>query len=54
VLGNLFKRTEKTRRKTDLVILLTPTIMGPGEIVANTAREIQRLDEARAAAAKAR
>ena len=54
VVGNLFKRTEKTRRKTDLVILLTPTVMGPGETVATTAREIQRLDDARAVAAKAR
>ena len=54
VVGGLFKRTEKSRRKTDLVILLTPTIMGPGETTATTAREIQRLDEARAVAAKAR
>jgi len=54
VVGNLFKRTEKTRRKTDLVILLTPTIMGPGEISSTTAREIQRMGDARAAAAKAR
>jgi MSHA type pilus biogenesis protein MshL len=54
VVGNLFKRTEKTRRKTDLVILITPTVMGPGETIANTAREIQRLEDARVAAAKAR
>jgi MSHA biogenesis protein MshL len=47
VVGNLFRRTEKTRRKTDLVILLTPTLMGPGEIPATTARELQRLDLAR-------
>jgi MSHA biogenesis protein MshL len=50
VVGNLFKRTEKSRRKTDLVILLTPTVMGPGETTANTAREIQRLEDARAVA----
>jgi MSHA biogenesis protein MshL len=50
VVGNLFKRTEKSRRKTDLVILLTPTIMGPGETTASTAREIQRLEDARAVA----
>ena len=50
VVGNLFKRTEKSRRKTDLVILLTPTVMGPGETTATTAREIQRLEDARAAA----
>jgi MSHA type pilus biogenesis protein MshL len=54
VVGHLFKRTEKSRRKTDLVILLTPTVMGPGETVAATAREIRRLEDARAAAAKAR
>jgi MSHA biogenesis protein MshL len=54
LVGNLFKRTEKSRRKTDLVILLTPTVMGPGETVATTAREIQRLEDARVAAAKAR
>jgi MSHA biogenesis protein MshL len=50
VVGNLFKRTEKSRRKTDLVILLTPTVMGPGETTVTTAREIQRLEDARAAA----
>jgi len=53
VLGNL-KRREKTRPKTDLVILLTPTIMRPGETTATTARAIQRLDEAHVVAAKAR
>jgi MSHA biogenesis protein MshL len=50
VVGNLFKRTEKNRRKTDLVILLTPTVMGPGETAVATTREIQRLEDARAAA----
>jgi MSHA biogenesis protein MshL len=54
VVGNLFKRTDKTRRKTDLVILLTPTVLGPGEITASTAREIQRLDDARSLALKTR
>ena len=54
VVCNLFKRSEKKRRKTDLVILLTPTIMGPAEITAATAREIRRMDEAREFAAKAR
>jgi general secretion pathway protein D len=54
VVGHLFKRTEKSRRKTDLVILLTPTVMGPGETIATTAREIKRLEDARVAAAKAR
>jgi MSHA biogenesis protein MshL len=50
VVGHLFKRTEKIRRKTDLIILLTPTVMGPGETTATTAREIQRLEDARAVA----
>jgi len=50
VVGNLFKRTEKNRRKTDLVILLTPTVMGPGETAATTTREIKRLEDARAIA----
>jgi MSHA type pilus biogenesis protein MshL len=54
VVGNLFKRTERTRRKTDLVILLTPTVMGPGQISAITARELQRLDEAQNAAGRVR
>jgi MSHA biogenesis protein MshL len=50
VVGNLFKRTEKSRRKIDLVILITPTVMGPGETTATTAREIKRLEDARVAA----
>jgi len=54
VVGNLFRRTDKTRRKTDLVILLTPTVLGPGETTASTAREIQRLDNARDLAMKTR
>jgi MSHA biogenesis protein MshL len=54
LVGHLFKRTEKTRRKTDLVILLTPTVMGPGETAATAAREIRRLDDARTVAAKTR
>ena len=54
VVGNLFKRTEKSRRKIDLVILITPTVMGPGETTATTTREIKRLEDARAAAARAR
>lgn len=53
-LGALFRRSEKQRAKTDLVILLKPTIMGPGEIAENTAREIQRIDAARDAASRKR
>ena len=54
LVGGLFKRTERTRRKTDLVILLTPTIMGPGQVTANTASELRRLDTAQKAAEKKR
>ena len=49
LLGHLFKRTETRRSKTDLVILLTPTILGPASVAENTARELRRLDEAKAA-----
>lgn len=49
VVGNLFKRTERRRTKTDLVILLTPTVLGPGEAAANAASEIRRLDNAQRA-----
>jgi type II secretory pathway component GspD/PulD (secretin) len=49
VIGNLFKRTERTRRKTDLVILLTPTVIGPGEMAETTASELRRIDSARRA-----
>lgn len=52
LVGGLFKRTERTRRKTDLIILLTPTIMGPGQVTANTASELRRLDTAQKAAEK--
>lgn len=52
--GGLFRRTEKHRGKTDLVILLRPTIMGPGEVAETTAREIQRLDTARESANRKR
>jgi type II secretory pathway component GspD/PulD (secretin) len=48
-LGSLFKRTEKRRSKTDLVILLTPTIMGPNGVAANVQRELIRMDDARSA-----
>jgi MSHA biogenesis protein MshL len=49
VIGNLFRRTERRRTKTDLVILLTPTVLGPGEAAANAASEIRRLDNAQRA-----
>ncbi len=47
--GGLFRRSERSRTKTDLVILLTPTILGPGTVAENAAAEIRRIDTARAA-----
>ena len=44
--GGLFRSTTTNRRKTDLVILLTPTIMTPGGT--NTASELRRLDAQKA------
>ena len=49
VVGGLFRRDERTKRKTDLVILLTPTVMTPGEIAASAAADQQRLYEAQRA-----
>ena len=49
VVGGLFRRDERAKRKTDLVILLTPTVMTPGEIAAAAAVDQQRLYEAQRA-----
>jgi type II secretory pathway component GspD/PulD (secretin) len=49
VVGRLFRREERTTRKTDLVILLTPTIMTPGRAAENAASEQDRLSEAKQA-----
>ena len=49
-IGNVFKRTEKQTVKTDLVIMLTPTLMSPTQVSERTAREIRRLDAAQRAA----
>jgi len=49
VVGGLFRRDERTKRKTDLVILLTPTVMTPGEMAAAAAADQQRLYEAQRA-----
>jgi MSHA type pilus biogenesis protein MshL len=54
LIGQLFKRTEKRRAKTDLVILLTPTIMGPSEVAGQVQRELMRLDDARRVADRVR
>lgn len=37
-IGDAFRRTETTRRKTDLVILSTPRLMSPAQIPGTTAR----------------
>ncbi|MFO7695439.1 MAG: secretin and TonB N-terminal domain-containing protein [Vicinamibacterales bacterium] len=46
VVGGLFRREERTKRKTDLVILLTPTVMTRDDIAASAAADEQRLYEA--------
>jgi MSHA biogenesis protein MshL len=45
LVGGLFQRNERSKKKTDLIILLTPTVMTPGEIAATTASDLQRLYE---------
>ena len=46
LVGGLFRREERTKRKTDLVILLTPTVMTRDEIAASASADEQRLYEA--------
>jgi MSHA biogenesis protein MshL len=46
LVGGLFRREERSKRKTDLVILLTPTIMTRDEITASSSADEQRLYEA--------
>jgi MSHA biogenesis protein MshL len=45
LVGGLFRREERTKRKTDLVILLTPTVMTRDEITASSSADEQRLYE---------
>jgi len=45
LVGGLFRREERLKRKTDLVILLTATVLAPGEIAAAAAMDQQRLYE---------
>jgi MSHA type pilus biogenesis protein MshL len=47
--GGAFRRTETARVKSDLVILLTPTLMSPVQVPGATARELRRLDTAQKA-----
>lgn len=46
LVGGLFRREERSKRKTDLVILLTPTVMTRDEITASSSADEQRLYEA--------
>jgi len=55
VVGSLFKRTERRRVKTDLVVLLRPALMGAsGGIAETTSNELRRLDAAQKAAERSR
>ena len=45
LVGGLFRREERSKQKVDLVVLLTPTIMSPGEIAASAAADQQRMYE---------
>jgi type II secretory pathway component GspD/PulD (secretin) len=45
LLGNLFKRTQKSDAKTELIMFLTPHIVhAPGELAALSAKERERSD----------
>jgi general secretion pathway protein D len=46
LVGGLFRREDRLKRKTDLVILLTPTVMTREAITASSAADEQRLYEA--------
>jgi MSHA biogenesis protein MshL len=49
IVGGLFRRDTRSNRKTDLVILLTPTIMTPGRAAESAASEQERLSQAKRA-----
>jgi MSHA type pilus biogenesis protein MshL len=53
-IGALFRGQSSSRRKTDLVILLTPRIMTPARVPQATAQEQNRLIEAEQAAGRSR
>ena len=42
-IGTFFRSDATTRRKTDLVILLTPTVMTPARIAQSVAQELERV-----------
>lgn len=41
ILGNLFKSTSFTRNETELIILITPTIINPAEYIPQTTQEMR-------------
>ena len=45
LIGGLFRRDDRSKKKVDLVILLTPTIVTPGDAAAMSAADQQRLYE---------
>jgi MSHA biogenesis protein MshL len=45
LLGGLFRQDTKSKRKTELVIMLTPTVMTPAEIAADAARQQEKMYE---------
>jgi len=44
-IGGMFRGETTSRRKTDLVILLTPTVMTPGRVAQSAAKELERVRE---------
>ena len=45
LVGGLFRREERTKRKVELVVLLTPTVLTPGEMAETAATDQQRVYE---------
>jgi MSHA biogenesis protein MshL len=45
LIGGLFRRDDRSKKKIDLVILLTPTVVTPGDVAAMSASDQQRLYE---------
>lgn len=45
LVGGLFRRDDRSKKKVDLVILLTPTVVTPGDVAAMSSSDQQRLYE---------
>ena len=45
LIGGLFRQDNRTKKKVDLVILLTPTVVTPGDVAAMSSSDQQRLYE---------